>query len=432
MDMQQGDLSRRSFLHVAGATGAALAGGRAWADDSGTTTQQESAAAVVRHAVIGTGPQGTQHVLGFRSATGCELVAICDVDRQRRQAVAAVAPGARQVEDYRELLADPTINSISIATPDHWHAPIALAAIQAGKHVYVEKPCSHNIIEAKLLHDAAATSGLCVQHGTQWRSAPSVHQAFQRMREGAIGDVYVAKAIDHQHRERIGRAPEEPQPDGVNYELWLGPAPERPYTKNRFHYNWHWMWDFGSGDIGNDGIHQIDVARWGLGVGLPTRVLGAGGQYYYDDDHETPDHQTVVFEYGHCQLIFEMRLWTNYSLEGHDNGVVFYGTKGRIDIGRKGSILSLDDGTREELGPPPSWAMHAQNFVDAVRAKDPHRLAAPMAEAYPSTVLCHLGNIATRTRRVLQFDAEKLECTGDTEATAMFRRQYRKGYELPA
>jgi len=304
-------------------------------------------------------------------------------------------------------------------------------ALKAGKHVYVEKPCSHNIAEAQLLMNTAEASGKCVQHGTQGRAGKALQEAVAFMREGGIGKVRMAKAINHQHRPPIGREPECDPPEGVNYDMWLGSAPEHAFTQNRWHYNWHWFWDYGSGDIGNDGIHQLDQARWGLGVTIPNAVVASGGQYYYDDDHETPDTQTVIYEYDECQLVFEMRLWTNYKLEGHDNGVVFYGDKGKVEFGRDGSKATFLDGQEKVFGPYADMADHVRNFLDCVKANAPSGLNSPIREGAISTTLCHLGNIATRVQRRLVIEPETWQCVDDPEAAALYKREYRKGYELP-
>jgi len=417
--------SRRTFLKTAGSVISSLA-------LSGVSRAAQNDK--VRHAVIGVGGQGRHHAQGFASFDDCEVVAVCDIDpAQRAQALKRLPEPERvqQVDDFRRLLDDKTIDSVSIATPDHWHTPLALAAIQAGKHVYVEKPCSHNIHEAMLLKEAAAKSGLCVQHGTQARSSAAIKQAVEFLRGGGIGKVRMAKAINHQLREPIGRAAETDPPVGVNYDLWLGPAPVRPFTKNRWHYQWHWFWDYGCGDIGNDGIHQVDQARWGLGVGLPNAVSASGGQLFYDDDHETPDTQVVTYEYDDCYLLYEMRLWTDYPLEGHDNGVIFYGDNGKLEIGRKGCDVILKGGETKHLGTYDDIKDHFRNFLDCVKAGTPEGLNGPIAEAAPSAALCHLGNIATRVGRRLRLDPQTGQCIDDPEANKLFTREYRKGYELP-
>lgn len=381
----------------------------------------------VRHAVIGCGGQGQRHAKVCASFADCEVVAVCDVDPERRAQTAAALPNSdavRQCEDYRQVLEDRSIDSVSIATPDHWHTPIALAALAAGKHVYVEKPCSHTVREGELLAAAMEARGKCVQHGTQWRSNPGLHAGIALMRAATLGKVRVAKAINHQLRPAIGRAAESEPPHGVNYDLWLGPAPLRPFTQNRWHYNWHWHWDYGGGDIVNDGIHQIDVARAGLGAGLPVAVSGCGAQLFYDDDHETPDTQTIVFEYPECHLIYEMRLWTDYPMEGHTNGVVFYGDNGTLHIGSEGTILRLKGEPDKVLGERVDIRDHMRNYLDCVIAGTPDKLNAPINECFRSATLCNLGNIATRTGKRIVLGQE------DEQVKALFDKPYREGYGL--
>jgi predicted dehydrogenase len=217
----------------------------------------------------------------------------------------------------------------------------------------------------------------------------------------------------------------------VDYDLWVGPGEMRPFTANRWHYNWHWFWDLGCGDIANDGIHQIDVARWGLGVGFPKRVTAPGGQLFYDDDHETPDTQVVTYEYEECCLMYEMRLWTDYEMDGHWNGNVFYGDKGRLDIGGDGCFVTLIGKEPRKIGAGADIQRHMGNFIDAVRANDASKLNAPVSEGAVSAALCHLGNVSTRVGRPIEFDAESVKCEGDREATKLLGREYRAGYELP-
>lgn len=419
-------LTRRSFAQVAG-TGL-VAAQRALAQDNKERTE------VVRHAVIGTGGQGHSHLRSFGSFDDCHVVAICDLDPERRaHAVeeASKKAEARGYDDYREVLDDPTIHSVSIATPDHWHTPVALAALKAGKHVYVEKPCCHNVHEGMVLMEAAAKTGLCVQHGTQSRSGAGIREAMRFLHEGNLGKVRLAKAINHQLRGPIGRAPESEPPEGVNYDMWLGPAPVHPFTANRWHYNWHWFWDYGTGDIGNDGVHQIDIARWGLNVGLPNAVTAPGGQLFYDDDHETPDTQLATYEYDDCYLVFEMRLWTDYKMDGHDNGVIFYGDKGIVEVGRQGCFVTFIGEEPKQIGGGQDLVANVRNFLDCVKANNPAELNAPISEGAISAMLSNLGNIATRVNRRIVFDADRVVCVGDEEATRLLSRTYREGYELP-
>jgi len=338
------------------------------------------------------------------------------------------------------LLENKDIDTVSVVTCDHWHTPVAMAAIMAGKHVYVEKPCSHNIHEANLLVKCAEEHGKCVQHGTQRRSASADMAGVRALKEGIIGDVYVAKAINHQLRDKIGKAPVEDPPPGVDYDMWLGAAPLHPFTRNRWHYNWHWFWDYGGGDLVNDGIHQLDEAIWGMGVDevYPDFIVTSGGQLWYDDDHQTPDTQTIVYEYPGKQVIFEMRLWTPFKMEGHDNGTVFYGTKGRMDIGRAGVTVDID-GKQSKITPE-DYGINAepivQNFLTAARNDDPSLLNNPIQKGAVSTNICHLGNIGTRCGGIkLTYDpaTESIINAGDkqSQANSMIRRTYRKGYELP-
>ena len=419
-------ITRRRFLENAG-TGAAAALALGAAAKAAPSER-------VRHAIIGCGGQGKRHALSLSAFPDCELAVLCDIDPERRAKVAGLLPGnvtPRQVEDFRDVLDDPEIDSVSITTPDHWHTPLALHALAAGKHVYVEKPCCHTIQEGRVLLEAAANSGKCIQHGTQARSSEGIRKAIEWLRAGNLGKVRAAKALNHQLREPIGRAPESEPPPGVNYDRWLGPAPLRPFTQNRWHYNWHWFWEYGGGDMVNDGIHQVDQARWGLGVGLPDAISASGGQLFYDDDHETPDTQMITFEYDGCYLIYEMRLWTDYPCEGHDNGVVFYCDQGILEIGRKGCHVTRIGEDKRLIGVGTDFDANLRNFLDCLKQNNPAGLLAPMEEAVVSSALCHLGNIATRVNRKLFLDAERWECKNDPEASALFMKQYRAGYELP-
>jgi predicted dehydrogenase len=426
--------SRRRFLQT---TGAALAAGPFIL----SRAHGQSPNDIVNHAVIGTGQQGSQHVKRFHAAGNCRVVAVCDLDPERLERAASSLADAsvKKYTDFRRLLDDKDVDSVSVATTDHWHVPVALAAILAGKHVYVEKPCSHNIHEANLLVKAAREHKKCVQHGTQRRSSPEDMAGVRALKEGLIGDVYMAKAINHQLREKIGRAREEAPPPGVDYDMWLGAAPKVPFTKNRWHYNWHWFWDYGGGDLVNDGVHQLDEAVWGMGLDgqYPDAVVTSGGQLWYDDDHQTPDTQTLIYEYPGRQIVYEMRLWTDYPMEGHDNGTVFYGTKGKMEIGRKGAIATV--GGKVVDVKPADYGIEAEeitpNFITAVRGGDPSLLNSPIERGAVTTNLCHLGNIGVRCGGIRLAYDPKTESISASEnkakANALIKREYRKGYELP-
>jgi predicted dehydrogenase len=423
--------SRRDFLRTSGAAASLAATGLFLKTDKAAHAAKKK----LRHAVIGVGGQGRGHCRGFASLSDlCEIVAICDVDPNNLAKAEEALPDPASVakhKDFRELLKDESIDTVSIATPDHWHTPIALHAILAGKQVYVEKPCSHNPHEAKMLMQAAEKYGACVQHGTQSRSGQDLREGIKRVQEGVVGKVRMAKAINHQMRGPIGTAEPEAPPEGVDYDLWIGPAEARPFTRNRWHYNWHWFWDTGTGDIGNDGTHQIDVARWGLGVGLPQTVTAVGGQLFYEDDHETPDTQTVLYDYGDVQLMYEMRLWTDYPLENFENGVVFYGDEGTFDIGADACYLHLKGKQREQVLGGRDFEGNLRNFLEASAEKNPGLLLAPISEGAVSAQLCLMGNIGTRVGRKLVLNETGDGFVGDEEAQALWKRHYREGYELP-
>lgn len=400
--------------------------------------RQTSPNDTINHAVIGTGSRGSSfHCSHFANAKGCRVVAACDVDPVRLNKAVQDLPNERQVKkysDFRKLLEDKSIDSVSIATPDHWHTPIALWALMAGKHVYVEKPCSHTVFEANLLVKAAEHYGRCVQHGTQRRSMGNHIEAIRQLNKGIIGRVHTIKAINQQFRKPIGHAPVQDPPAGVDYDMWLGPAPKVPFTMNRWHYNWHWFWDYGGGDIVNDGVHQIDVAIWAMGNRYPNRIVVSGGQFFYHDDHQTPDTQTAIFEYDDNQIIYEMRLWAPYKLEGHDNGNVAYGTEGKMDFGRKGIIVTRGDEEIKIESPKPIESI-VPNFLTAVRENNPAKLLSPIEKGVVAVNLCNLANIGTRLGAPgLEYYPikEDVKCHGfEDKARKMLTRTYRKGYELP-
>jgi predicted dehydrogenase len=389
---------------------------------------------ILRMGVAGIHGRGWSLAREFNDLDSVQVVALCDVDQStldkrvkefadRNQKVSAYG-------DYRRMLEDKSIDIVAIATPDHWHVPIAAASVIAGKDVYVEKPVCHTIAEGRYLVKLARKHGRIVQHGTQSRSSEGIREGIEYLKSGELGEIRMAKAINHQLRAPIGHFPDSEVPPGVNYDLWLGPAPKRPFNKNRFHYNWHWFWDYGTGDIGNDGIHQIDIARWGLGVGMPKAVSCSGTQLFYDDDHETPDTQIATFEYDDVYLMFEMRLWTPYPLEGHDNGDIFYGDNGTLSIGRKGWQVTFKKGKAGPGGPRGQYK-HAENFIKAIRSRKVSDLNANVEVGHHSATLCHMANIAMRVGRRLRFDPARERFIDDVEANMYLTKPYRQGYELP-
>jgi predicted dehydrogenase len=345
------------------------------------------------------------------------------------------------VDDMRRVLEDKSVDVVYVATPDHWHSPASILACEAGKHVYVEKPISHNVREGRLLVEAARRNNCIVQHGTQVRSTPTIMQGVKLLRDGIIGDVLVSKAWNVQKRGDIGHgAPAEP-PNTLNYDSWVGPAPMIPFQANRYGA-WHWWRHFGTGDMGNDGVHDIDYARWGLGVeGHPTKVSAIGGKYFFDDDQEFPDTQQVAFEYRGKDgtkprmLIYEQRLWsTNYPVPYNcDSGAEFYGTKGRMFLSRRGKIQVVGPDNR-----PMDVAVermeqdvdkHIANFLQCVRTGETSN--ADALTGHLSSSLAHLGNISARLGRSFDFDGEKEQISGDEEANALLKREYRDHWGTP-
>jgi predicted dehydrogenase len=388
----------------------------------------------IRAAVVGFGGRGGGHIKSLRRAEGVRVVALCDVDDH------VIADEVKNFEernekvtvyhDYRKMMDDKSIDVVSTATPDHHHVPVAVLAVVAGKDAYVEKPLSHTIAEGRLLVDLARKHNRIVQHGTQARSAEGVRAGIEYVKSGQLGKCRLAKAINCQRRDKIGRKPDIPTPPHVHYDLWLGPAPKRPFNENRYHYKWHWWWDYGTGDTGNDGAHQIDIARWGLGVGLPKAVSCSGGQLWYDDDHETPDTQLATFEYDEGYVVFEMRLWTPYKQEGHDNGNIFYCDNGWVSIGRGGWKAYSRKG-KEVAGGGKDEKSHFGNFIKAVRSRKVSDLTANVEEGHHSATLCHLANISMRVGRKLHFDTDKEQFIGDAVANTYMTKKRRKGWELP-
>jgi predicted dehydrogenase len=435
-DMQPTQWNRRKFLKASTAAAAGLgivgAARAAGANDK------------VRAAVVGIGGRGESHIHSLMKLDNVEVAALCDVDEkfldQRGKAVEEkTGQKPTRYVDMRRLFDDKSIDVVSFATPNHWHALGSIWALEAGKDVYVEKPCSHNIREGRKLADAARASGRVVQHGTQIRSSDAVQEGMELLRDGVIGDVYMAKGLCYKPRNSIGRRKEEPVPTGVDYDLWLGPAPERPFSRNRFHYNWHWHWDYGNGDIGNQGVHQLDVARWGLGVGLPRKVQSMGGHFMFDDDQETPNTQVATFSYPEEQkmLVFEVRHWyTNTEDVGNVGratiGDIFYGSEGILIVPSYNSYKVLM-GKKLEPGPARTGRndlsdAHFANFIEAVRKRDVGILHAPIEEGHKSAALCHLANIAYRVGRTLEFDPDTESCSGDAEANALLTRDYREPF----
>ena len=458
-------INRRQFLAGSAAMAASLpAFARAGANDR------------LRVAVVGVRGQGGFHARLWSGMPDVEIVALCDVDEKAAGAAASdvekkTGRKVRLEKDLRRLYEDKTIDAVSIATPNHWHVLSAVWAIQAGKDVYVEKPISYTVWEGRQLIDAARKHGKLVQNGTYTRSNTATRDAMEFVRTGKLGAVKLVRSRLHRERQSIGKQADGPVPPGVDYDLWLGPAPVKPFNKNRFHYNWHWNWDYGNGEIGNNGVYQMDSIVWGLGKQeLPKRVITVGGRFGYDDDGQTPNTQITLLDYGDVVLLYEGRGLS--SEPGTKTGTSFECAQGRMQgntaYGPNGEVLQRFSGGG-------AHAENFRNFVDAVKARKPELLNADVLSGHLAAGLCHLANISyrlgearpldavtepfgacgeaneafLRARKHLQengidpaksqvqvgrslvFDPKTETFPKDPEATALLRREYRKGYEVP-
>jgi predicted dehydrogenase len=480
------DISRRQFTATLGAVAGLSAGANL------LTPTEVSAAPHINPRIIGANDrvvvasigvrgQGNSVKRGFAKLANVEVKTLCDVDenvgrgRLEDKALAEVAsykPGFEQ--DLRKVYEDKDVDAVIIATPNHWHALATIWALQAGKHVYVEKPSSHTVVEGRRMVQATARYKKIVQVGTMNRSRPAVIKAIEFIKGGGIGKVYMARGLCFKPRPGIGKYPDGPMQAGeqyklneatngieplydaaylakVNYDLWLGPAPLRPFNRNRFHYNWHWHWDYGNGDTGNQGPHQFDIARWGLGKQEhPVKISSMGGYFGPESAQETPDSQTTMFEYADGTILeFATRGEHTNDEGGQRIGNLFYGSKGWVwidETGRRWQSYMGAVGAKNEKGPgadtPPEAGAepvglttteypHYQNFVDAIRANDPKTLTCDVLEGHLSSALPHLANISYRVGRQLVFDGKSEKFENDKKADALLTREYRKGFEIP-
>jgi predicted dehydrogenase len=416
-------LDRRHFLHTtaaAGLTAAVAAGAAAKPNEK------------IVLAVMGLHGRGRGLLNGFCGFDNVEIAYLCDPDSTVLPAAVKVVESKKKQtpkteKDVRKVLEDKDVTALAIAAPDHWHALATVWACQAGKHVYVEKPVSHNVVEGRRMVEAARKYRRVVQAGTQRRSGAHFHSAADFVRSGKLGKVPFIRTWIAGNRKSIGHKQDAPVPAGVDYNLWLGPAPKRPFNPNRFHYNWHWNWDYGTGELGNNGIHALDVARMLLDLDAPTRVTAGGGKFFYDDDQQTPDTQIVTFDFPHCTLIWEHRIWSKTGVEGEGWGVTLYGEKGTLVFDKKG--WHVNDGVEASDKAAEIERPHLKNFLDCI--KEGKRPNADIEEGHKSTRLCHLGNIAFRTGRTLRFDADKETILGDAEASGLLGRSYRAPFVLP-
>jgi predicted dehydrogenase len=401
----------------------------------------------LRIAVLGVNGRGQNHIseiMNQAANSNVEIAVLCDPDmnilQERAKSFEAKYERKMAIEqDFRKTYADKSIDAVTLATPNHWHALQAIWACQAGKDVYVEKPATHNIYEGKKLIEAAYKYNRIVQHGVQLRSSEAIREAVQHLKDGLIGRVYMSRGLVYRWRPDIGNKGISPIPAGLDYDLWCGPAPMRPFTRNLVHYNWHWHWNYGNGDVGNQGIHETDLCMWGLGVtSLPERVTSMGGKFLWDDCKEVPEIQTSIYHYPKEKKIiqFEVRNWCTNLEDGAGVGNIFYGDKGYMVI--KGyDTYETYLGEKREKGPskttPGELSLHFKNWFEAIRTRDMSIQHGPVQSGQLSSSLAHMGNIAYRLGRQLEFDpvAERFIGEGETEANSMLSRDYRAPYILP-
>jgi Oxidoreductase family, NAD-binding Rossmann fold/Oxidoreductase family, C-terminal alpha/beta domain/TAT (twin-arginine translocation) pathway signal sequence len=429
-------LSRRDFLKDSAALAAAVgvagpfARQLSGAEPEATAAKKGDIADQLRVAVIGVNGRGMSHVSGFAGKNNCIVSTICDADTAVAGKAVTAAEKAQGLppkyeQDLRKVMEDKEIDIVAIATPNHWHALAAIWAMQAGKDVYVEKPVSHNVSEGRRIVEAARKYNKICQTGTQSRSGKGMREAMQYLHDGKLGKIHLARGLCYKLRGSIGKsAGEQPIPKTIDYDLWCGPAPKSPLMRKNLHYDWHWIWDYGNGDLGNQGIHEMDKARWGLNKAeLPKSARSIGGRFGYEDDGQTANTQVCVFDYGDCELIFEVRgLPSRDPFPGKDLGKfplkpqnfvgnVFYGSEGvmvcpsytaAIVLDSKGDIVQQFKGGEDHFG----------NFVKAVRSRKMEDLNADILEGHLSSALCHLGNISYRLGSEEAFD-KKTKAFGD-------------------
>jgi predicted dehydrogenase len=448
-------IDRRHFLKQAGTAGIGLGLAGNFSPLAKAGAQPEIIAArkigandKITAAVIGTNGRGLAHIDCLTRQPGVQITYICDVDDR------AIAKGLKRVaknqtvapkglKDFRKALEDKSLDVVTIATPDHWHTPMAIMALAAGKHVYVEKPCSQNPYEGELLAAAVKKYQRVVQMGAQRRSSAHMREIIPEIHAGIIGKTYFGRGWYANNRTSIGHGKPAPVPEWLDYDLWQGPAPRRDYIDNLIHYNWHWRWHWGTGEALNNGTHEMDVCRWALDVSWPARVSSNGGRYAFQDDWETPDTQTIAWDFGEGKTMsWEGRSCNDFPIEGRSRGTLIYGTEGSalldgddyIIYDKKKKIIKQAKGT-EVVDPTNTVSgsgagmdtAHVTNFIETIRGNQ--QLTCPIEEGYKSVTLLLLGNIAWRVGRELHCDPANGRILNDAEAMKLWRRKYEPGWE---
>lgn len=393
----------------------------------------------IRVAVLGVNGRGQSHFDGLQPLKNVQVTHFVDPDLEigrKRAGEFESKHGHRPevVQDLRRVLENKDIDVVTIATPNHWHTLAAIWACQAGKDVYIEKPATHTFNEGLSLVAAAKKYDRIVQHGVQLRSSEAIQEAVQKMRDGLIGDVYMARATIFKWRPKMENFPDSAPPETLDYDLWVGPGKYRPYSKRHVHYNWHWTWDFGNGEIGNQGIHETDMLQWGLDVGLPTKLTSMGGKYLWNDHRETPELLTTLMEFDGGKKYGEVavRFWNSNHETESANGNLFYGSEGHLQISGY-TDYAFYFGRKNEPGPKgKAPTKHFENFIDAVRSHKTEDQNGKVETAHSAAAMAHLGNITYRTGEVLKFDPKSNKFTNNDEANKMLGKKYPKGFEVPA
>src|SRR5574340_394237 len=449
----RGALARRQFVRTAAAAIATARFPILGANDR------------VQVGIVGLGGRGTDHINSYSALDpDCRIAAICDVNQAARERAAALIKKLKghtpaEFPDMRKMFESKEVDAVSVATPNHWHALAAIWACQAGKDVYVEKPATHNVYESRKVVEAARKYKRMVQVGSQSRSMPHQIRAMELLRQGAIGTVFHARGLCFRRRFSIGHTPDEPVPPGLDWSAFLGPAQMKPYSKNKFAYNWHWFWDTGNGDIGNQGVHEMDICLWGLAKGgWPVSVSSSGGKFVWKDDQETPNTLQTTFNFGDSQITFDTRNLPTppealVEMRGPNQVAnIFFGHAGFMVVDGAGfriwkstaadvsgeAARGAGAGRREkyEKGPEQKseggdTVPHMKNFLDAVRSRNHRSLTAEIEIGARAAAFCHLGNIAYQVGRVLRVDPTSGRFIGDNEANALLTRKYRAPYIVP-
>lgn len=448
--MNKSNESRRDFIKkTAGVSAGLVVGGVLPGFSASSYKRIPGANEMLRVSVMGVNSRGNALAKNFAFQENCEVIHICDVDsRATEKCIAAVEKVQNKKPagfvDIRKSLESRDVDILVVAAPDHWHAPAALMALQAGKHVYLEKPCSHSPREGEILIEAVKKYGKSIQMGNQRRSYPNVVKGIEELKNGIIGRAYFGKGWYTNNRGPIGVGKTTPVPDWLNWDLWQGPAPRMEYKDNIVHYNWHWFWHWGTGEALNNGTHMIDLLRWGFDVDYPVKVSSNGGRFRYNDDWETPDTQVINLDFKEgVSMTWEGRSCNGKPIEGSSVGVIFYGEEGSLFIpgGDQYTVFDLDNkvvkevkGSKEidprDAANPSSHmdALHIRNLFDNIRSGE--SLVADIDSGHKSTVLVQLGNIAQRVGHSLEINPGNGHIIGDKKAQKLWSRTYEKGWEM--